>query len=230
MANKLKKHLNEYARIPNSILNNTKLSLKAKGLYALIESKPENWNFSARGLASQTKESIDSISSGLKELEECKLLERIRYQDKSGYWQVEYHLYESNPTMENPVQENPDQENPDTGKTPNIVRKTKKERLSKKDLSMASKESSVSIKYYQVVKKYQLPVRNHSNLRNKIKELEKIDGSEKYLDFLLQFNYQDLQLDFKPELNESLDIYTKRIQIMNQIRRSQNDKPKYVEV
>ena len=95
---------------------------------------------------------------------------------------------------------------------------------------MASKESSVSIKYYQVIKKYQLPVRNHSNLRAKIKELEKIDGSEKYLDFLLQFNYQDLQLDFKPELNESLDIYTKRIQIMNQIRRSQNDKPKYVEV
>lgn len=129
MSNKLKKHINKYARVPNGLLNDKNVSLKAKGLFALIESKPEDWDFSARGLASQAKESVDAISSGLKELEDIGFLKRERYQDKQGHWQVNYHLYDESPRQESPRLENPRQEDPDTGKSPNIQRKTNKERL-----------------------------------------------------------------------------------------------------
>lgn len=121
---------NRYGTAPNELLNNSLISLRAKGLFTYIQSKPEDWDFSVERIKTQTKESADAIISAIKELEEFGYLLRRKYQNDKGHWGVEYILF-SEPTFEIPVTENPIQEIPCTGKTPNNSKKD----LSKKDNS-----------------------------------------------------------------------------------------------
>lgn len=90
----------------------------------------------------------------------------------------------------------------------------------------------ISRKYYQVIKKYGLPVRNHNNIRVKLGEAIKYDDGEyvKYLNFLLNYDYNSIKMKFKPQLNEGLDIFSKRLQIINQIKQEQESKPTRIEV
>lgn len=60
----------KYGVIPNHILRDKRISLKAKGLWAYIQSKPDNWDFSAERIARECTDGKDGIRSGLKELEE----------------------------------------------------------------------------------------------------------------------------------------------------------------
>lgn len=74
-----------YGTIPNDLLNNENISLRAKGLYGYLQSKPENWKFCAERMVKQTKDGLDSIKAGLKELEEHKYLHRFRVlSEKTG--------------------------------------------------------------------------------------------------------------------------------------------------
>ncbi len=112
-----------YATVPNELLNDNLISLKSKGMYAFIQSKPDNWEFSAEKISRLLREGLPSVKSALQELEENGYLCRRRYQNSKGFWEVEYILYE-NPKVENPMAENltlgnPTKENPTTGKTSN---------------------------------------------------------------------------------------------------------------
>lgn len=62
-----------YTQVPNEIINNKELSLKAKGLLCYLISKPDGWNFSAENIATQNKEGLLAIKSALKELENLGL-------------------------------------------------------------------------------------------------------------------------------------------------------------
>lgn len=120
---------NRYGTVPNALLNSDQISFKAKGLYAYIQSKPDDWDFSVERISSQVKEGKPSISAALKELENAGYLSRIRYQTDFGYWVVEYLLHEF------PIQESlhtgiPMQENPIAGKPSNNSNKD----LSNKDI------------------------------------------------------------------------------------------------
>lgn len=55
--------------IPNSLLTHKEITLRAKGLYGYIQSKPDGWDFSSERIAYETKDGRDSIRAGLKELE-----------------------------------------------------------------------------------------------------------------------------------------------------------------
>lgn len=95
---KLKKHVRNYTQVGNDITNDKKLSLKAKGLFLYILSKPENWNFSARLIATQNKDSIASVNTGLRELEDFGLINRIHVQggyDYEIFDTVQVHLVEN---------------------------------------------------------------------------------------------------------------------------------------
>lgn len=80
----------KYATIPVDILNDQSISLKAKGLYAYIQSKPDGWAFSAERISSQTKEGRDSIRVALVELENAKLLQRVPVREEKTNKIVEY--------------------------------------------------------------------------------------------------------------------------------------------
>jgi hypothetical protein len=129
---------NKFATVPNLLLNDNLITLKAKGLYAYIQSKPDNWEFSAERISRQLREGLPSIKSALQELEINGYLNRNRYQNKKGFWEVDYVLYD-NPTIENPTAENllsgkPTEENPTIGKPSNNNNKEFTNKESIKDI------------------------------------------------------------------------------------------------
>lgn len=78
----------------NVALDDARLSLKAKGLYAVLMSKPEGWNVSYRGMQTQLKEGQTAILSALKELEVAGYLVRRKLRDEKGRVSVYNELYE----------------------------------------------------------------------------------------------------------------------------------------
>ena len=114
------KPLDNFTLVPNSLLNEKQISFKAKGLYAYLNSKKDDWNFTIDLIAKNGKDGRDSVASGLKELEDFGFLERRRYKDDKGYFDIEYILKSEpfevikydNPLKENPYEENPYEENP----------------------------------------------------------------------------------------------------------------------
>lgn len=73
-----------YTIVANIVANNKELSLKAKGLYLFLCSKPENWKFSYAGLSSQLLESEKVLRPIVKELVEHKLLVRYSIKEANG--------------------------------------------------------------------------------------------------------------------------------------------------
>jgi len=101
----LKKCKVPFGIVPNELLNNKAVSMKAKGLFAFMQSKPEGWNFSVEKLAFQCKESKLSISGGLQELENYGFLVREKQQSGNGF-KVDYTLF-FEPVNVNPMYQKP---------------------------------------------------------------------------------------------------------------------------
>ena len=68
----------------NSMITDKRLSLKAKGLFAVMMSRPEGWEFSVSGLAAFTGVGKDSIRATLMELENVGYLIRAQAHDSGG--------------------------------------------------------------------------------------------------------------------------------------------------
>jgi len=71
--NLLKGH---FTQIPNEVLRDPDLSLKAKGIYSLILSHGENYHFSSERLAKETSDGPRAVKSALKKLVEKGYLSR----------------------------------------------------------------------------------------------------------------------------------------------------------
>lgn len=107
-----------YGQAPNSLLNCPEISLKAKGLFTFLQSKPDGWSFSVKKISFQTKDGQESVNTAIKELEELGFLSREPMKDKKGQWSgYKYTLRENiekeekkekreTPLRENPVTEN----------------------------------------------------------------------------------------------------------------------------
>ena len=107
----------DYTVMSNHHLRDMSLSLKAKGLLSLMLSLPENWDYTMKGLARICKDGIDSISGGIRELEEHGYLIRERVRGANGQLgSIEYTILEQpkepTPAQEKPIRENPVQVNP----------------------------------------------------------------------------------------------------------------------
>ena len=73
-----------YTVLPNGILRDTNLSLKTKGLFAIILSLPEGWDYSVAGLATVAGCGRDAIRGALKEMETAGYLTRMRAHGEGG--------------------------------------------------------------------------------------------------------------------------------------------------
>jgi len=73
-----KSYHDNFTMTPNHIINNEEISLKAKGLYTFMASKPDGWVFSLNGLESQLKESRKSILNIMDELMQGRYLDKIK--------------------------------------------------------------------------------------------------------------------------------------------------------
>jgi len=87
--------VNDYAVIAKHHLKNKALSYKAKGLMTFMLSLPEDWDYSQAGLAKLSSDGVDSVRSGIKELEEHGYLTRRRIRDAAGkLGDIEYTIHE----------------------------------------------------------------------------------------------------------------------------------------
>lgn len=115
---------NRYGIIPNKLLNDSNISFKAKWLFWYLQSKPDDWDFSADRIKNDTKENRNAILSWLKELEENWYLKRLKYKNEKWQWEWQYILYDNpkiiyNSSMDKPETENPTMENPSNNKERN---------------------------------------------------------------------------------------------------------------
>lgn len=84
-----------YTTISNHHLQDRNLSLKAKGLLTLILSLPPDWDMTLKGLVSLSGDGVDSVRSGIQELEKSGYLRRSRSRNNLGQLLcTEYTIYE----------------------------------------------------------------------------------------------------------------------------------------
>ena len=84
-----------YTTISNHHLQDRNLSLKAKGLLTLILSLPPDWYMTLKGLVSLSGDGVDSVRSGIQELEKAGYLRRSRSRNNLGQLLcTEYTIYE----------------------------------------------------------------------------------------------------------------------------------------
>lgn len=88
-----KNHKDNYTVIKNNIFREKGLSLKAKGLLALVISLKDDWQFNIEGLSKLSSDKKYSVETALKELEKYGYLKREKIRDK-GKFSVEYTFYE----------------------------------------------------------------------------------------------------------------------------------------
>lgn len=62
------------------------LTLKAKGLLSLMLSLPDDWNYNMQGLATLSRDGLDSVRSAIKELEHHGYVERHRLRNEYGFY------------------------------------------------------------------------------------------------------------------------------------------------
>ena len=94
-----------YTVLPNGILRDPGLSLKTKGLFAIILSLPEDWDYSVTGLAAVANCGRDAIRTALGEMEQAGYLSRSRAHGENGkFTGMVYTIRDqAEPLLENPT-------------------------------------------------------------------------------------------------------------------------------
>lgn len=108
--NKLTKQQAPFTQVPNELLTDCSISLKAKGIYALMYSKPDKWTFYETGLAKESRDGKDAVGAGLDELVKAGWLKRSggRQEGTNRFCAYDYELVVSRSgfsVMENPSRE-----------------------------------------------------------------------------------------------------------------------------
>ena len=99
----------------NHHLRDMQLSLKARGLLSLMLSLPDDWDYSARGLACLCQDGVSSINSALKELEQAGYVARsLRRNSRGKIVDTEYTVYEVPLPMDSPQTDLPQTDLPQT--------------------------------------------------------------------------------------------------------------------
>lgn len=98
-----------YTVLPNQILRDETLTLQAKGLFCMMASFPENWDFTVKGLATVAGCGREKISAALKNLEDAGYLLREQGHSETGQFAANlFVLYDEKiaPLPGNPTQIN----------------------------------------------------------------------------------------------------------------------------
>lgn len=134
-----------FTTVYRDVAQDRRLSLKARGLFLLLQSLPETWQYTISGLATLAGTGKDQIRSGLAELLEVGYLVKEQAHDAGGKFAGNiFILQEEAPLSENPttvgeqiapLSGNPIPEKPTTGKpsteNPTLIDKEYKKRINK---------------------------------------------------------------------------------------------------
>jgi len=78
-----------FTMVVNNLLEYKELSLAAKGLYAFMYSKPDDWDFTIVGLASLLKESKNTVNKLMRELRSLGWVTYKRYSNGTVEYTIE---------------------------------------------------------------------------------------------------------------------------------------------
>lgn len=70
--------------ISNDLINDTRLTWKARGILIFILSKPDGWRTHSAGLAAYGIDGIHAIRTGLQELERAGYIRRVKSRHPDG--------------------------------------------------------------------------------------------------------------------------------------------------
>lgn len=157
---KLKLEPVPFTQVAKLVMEDPKLSWRAKGVYAYMYGKPEKWDFNTIRMSTDATDGRDATRRALKELEEQGYLIR----KKLGNGRVRYDLFYKKPEPEKPSLD-PEPEKPSDGKAvrreispiSNIVNSSNIVKESNKDLQTAVNE------LFDLFKKSVNPVINFGN-------------------------------------------------------------------
>lgn len=105
-----------YTVLQNTMILDKQLSLKTKGLMAVILSRPDDWEFSVGGLAAFCGCGKDAIRGALKELEQAGYLTRQQLHGEGGAFSG--NLYEIHDSVDQTEDDPPLSDNPTTASAP----------------------------------------------------------------------------------------------------------------
>ncbi|QCQ04184.1 helix-turn-helix domain-containing protein [Ligilactobacillus animalis] len=123
--------------VDNTVIDDTELSWKAKGVFLYLWSKSDEWQFYEVEVAKHAKDGRDSLRSALKELEAKGYLKRARDRNDKGQVTTSDWILSEKPMLENPTQEKPMQEN-DTLPSTDLTKDLSNQELSKIDRQIDS--------------------------------------------------------------------------------------------
>lgn len=133
-----------YTQVPNAVLTDVNLSLKAKGLIAYMLSKPDDWQFYVKAMAAELKENKDTVARILTELIDAGYIVREEIRYKGQFKGFEYTVYHSPyPKKPEPVLPEPEKPEPDSSDNTN-------KDCTKKDLNKERQIAEAVIDYLNV--------------------------------------------------------------------------------
>ena len=180
---KIKKvYQKRFTTVDNTVLNDTNLSWKAKGLFVYLWSQADEWDFYESEVVKHSTDKIASLKSGLKELEQQGYLKRQRKRDDKGHLKENEWILSDNPMLENPMLDNPMLENHTLTNTNN------NNTNNNKDESNSAKENKD---------------KNNSNKKNKY--------NLNYTEFIDWFN-EETDRQFESGNKNTIEIFRKNIE------------------
>jgi len=84
MAKLIKDFVINFTQIPNLIIQDERLSWKAKGIYMHLISKPDDWTYYVDEIVKSARDGKEAVQTGLKELEKYGYLVRTDARSKDG--------------------------------------------------------------------------------------------------------------------------------------------------
>lgn len=214
---------NKYGITPNELLNNSNISLKVKGLYGYLQSKPDGWKFSEPRIRKQMREGRDAIQNTLKELEELGYLQRISVKNEKGRWDgYDYILYEkpyNGKSVRRKISKtgfpltlsNKDNSNKDIVKKSNIIAKQ----------SFAGNEINDLIELFKSVNPSYERLFGNTTQREAVKRLLKKYGREK-LERIIKFLPEIFGKQYAPVITTPYLLESKMANLISYIKQNEN--------
>ena len=93
-------HLN-YSVIHNHLIEDHRLSWKARGMLIYLLSKPDHWRTTIAHLASVSPEGIHAVRTGMKELALYGYVKHLRKQNPNGQWSTQTVVFDRPQPVDN---------------------------------------------------------------------------------------------------------------------------------
>lgn len=231
MSKNFKKENTGYSIISNEVVRGGNLSFKAMGMYLLLASLPDSWNFSILGLAKISKDGEAVVRSALSELENEGFLTRERTRDENGKLGNCVYTLRCKPIGDSSNVKNPHGENSHVANCPqyNTNKENTKESIKEKyitprdNISLSPLENDFERFWNSYPKKVGKPYARqvfmkkvkHNDMPSLLEGLERYKGSKQWKDsqyipnpstFINQERWKDEVKNTKKTWNEMNDF------------------------